>query len=81
VALLRSPSRAQTIGIILAAVFYIAAGTLHFIKPDAYLKIMPPYIPWHVALVRVSGSFEILGGVGLLVPRRAAWTGALKASQ
>jgi uncharacterized membrane protein len=59
-----------------AAIFYVVAGTLHFIKPDAYLKIVPPYIPWHVALVRLSGGFEILGGLGLLVPqtrRAAAW--------
>lgn len=37
---------------------------------------MPPYIPWHAALVRISGAFEILGGLGLLVPstrRAAAW--------
>jgi len=40
----------------------------HFIKPEPYLRIMPPYIPWHVATVRVSGVFEILGGLGLLVP-------------
>jgi uncharacterized membrane protein len=58
-----------------AALLYVVAGMLHFIKPDAYLKIMPPYIPWHVAMVSVSGGFEILGGLGLLVPqmRRAAW--------
>jgi uncharacterized membrane protein len=37
---------------------------------------MPPYIPWHVAMVQVSGAFEILGGLGLLIPatrRAAAW--------
>ena len=61
---------------VVAAVFYIAAGSLHFIKPAPYLRIMPPYIPWHPAMVRVSGAFEILGGLGLLVPttrRAAAW--------
>jgi len=66
----------QSVGVALAAIFYVAAGMLHFIKPDAYLKIMPPYIPWHVAMVRLSGGFEILGGLGLLVPRTrraAAW--------
>ena len=60
----------------LAAVFYVVAGALHFIKPEPYLRIMPPYIPWHVAMVRVSGVSEILGGLGLLVPetrRTAAW--------
>jgi len=61
---------------VVAAAFYIVAGALHFIKPAPYLKIMPPYIPWHAALVRISGAFEILGGLGLLVPptrRAAAW--------
>jgi uncharacterized membrane protein len=69
-------STAQRIGVVLAAIFYVVAGTLHFIKPEVYLKIMPPYIPWHVAMVRGSGVFEILGGLGLLVSetrRAAAW--------
>jgi len=59
-----------------AAVLYIAAGILHFVKTDAYLRIVPPYIPWHLPLVLISGFFEILGGVGLLVSRtrrNAAW--------
>jgi uncharacterized membrane protein len=59
-----------------AAVFYSVAGALHFIKPELYLRIMPPYIPWHLAMVRVSGICEILGGLGLLVTetrRAAAW--------
>jgi uncharacterized membrane protein len=62
--------------VVVAAVLYIAAGSLHFIKPAPYLRIMPPYIPWHPAMVQVSGAFEILGGLGLLVPatrRAAAW--------
>jgi uncharacterized membrane protein len=69
-------STAQRIGVLLAAIFYVVAGALHFLKPEPYLRVMPPYIPWHVAMVRVSGVFEILGGLGLLVPetrRAAAW--------
>jgi uncharacterized membrane protein len=76
VALLKSLSTAQSIGLVSATIFYVGAGTLHFIKPDPYLRIMPPYIPWHVAMVRISGGLEILGGLGLLVPpmrRAAAW--------
>jgi uncharacterized membrane protein len=74
--LLSKLSTAQKIGIAVAAIFYVFAGTLHFTKPEMYLKIMPPYIPWHLAMVRISGFFEILGGLGLLVPqtrRAAAW--------
>ena len=61
---------------VVAAVFYIVAGSLHFIRPEPYLRIMPPYIPWHAAMVGISGAFEILGGFGLLVQaarRAAAW--------
>jgi uncharacterized membrane protein len=76
VARLRILSTAQRIAVVIAAVFYIAAGSLHFIKPEPYLRIMPPDIPWHPAMVRISGACEILGGLGLLVPatrRTAAW--------
>jgi len=76
VARLRILSTAQRIAVLVAAVFYIVAGSLHFLKPAPYLRIMPPNIPWHMAIVRISGAFEILGGLGLLVPatrRAAAW--------
>jgi uncharacterized membrane protein len=76
VALRNRLSTPRRIALLLAAVFYIGAGSLHFVRPEFYLKIMPPYIPWHLAMVRISGFFEILGGVGLLAPRTrraAAW--------
>jgi len=37
---------------------------------------MPPWIPWHVAMVDISGAAEIAGGIGLLISsvrRAAAW--------
>jgi uncharacterized membrane protein len=76
VARLRILSTAQRIAVVVTAVFYIAAESLHFIKPAPYLRIIPAYIPRHAAMVRISGAFEILGGLGLLVPatrRAAAW--------
>lgn len=69
-------SVAQKVALALAAIFYVGAGTLHFRKPGPYLKIMPPYVPFHEAMVKISGCFEILGGLGLLIPRTrraAAW--------
>ena len=44
-------------------------GILHFIVPGPFLKIMPPFLPFHYELVILSGAFEILGGVGLLFKR------------
>ena len=59
--------RGRTIGRGLLGVFFIAAGANHFVFPEFYLMIMPPYLPWHVELVLVSGAFEVLGGLGVLV--------------
>jgi uncharacterized membrane protein len=60
----------------LLGALFVAAGVNHFANPAFYVRIMPPYLPWHYELVLISGAFEILGGVGLLVPRLrrfAAW--------
>ncbi len=56
----------------LAAVF-AGAGLLHFLKPGTYLRIMPPALPAPLALVYVSGFFEIAGGLGLLFGPTRWW--------
>jgi uncharacterized membrane protein len=53
----------------LLAAFFVAAGMYHFINPDFYLRIMPPYLPWHLELVYLSGFFEIALGLLILIPR------------
>ena len=66
----------KTISKYLLAIFMVTAGTMHFANPTFFLKIMPPYLPLHDELVSVSGIFEVLLGVLLLVPqtsRKAAW--------
>ena len=51
---------------ILLAGFFVLAGCLHFVFSTSYMKIVPPWLPWHFALVMISGIFEIAGGLGLL---------------
>lgn len=60
----------------LFALFFILAGFNHFINAAFYLKMMPPYLPWHLPLVYLSGLLEIVLGFLLLIPRFtrvAAW--------
>jgi len=67
---------ANVIGRVILAVLFILAGSLHFIAPQPYLKIVPPYLPAHLPIVYISGAAEILGGIGLLIPstcQAAAW--------
>lgn len=54
----------------------IVVGITHFIRPDQYARIVPPQLPYPFQLVYISGVFEILGGIGLLIPSIsviAAW--------
>ena len=51
------------------SVFWVVAGVNHFVSPDFYVPMMPPYLPGHLELVYLSGVFEILGGILVLVPR------------
>jgi len=58
------------------AAFYVFAGVMHFANPDFYLQLMPPWLPWHLELVYVSGVAEIVLGLLVLPPatrRLAAW--------
>jgi uncharacterized membrane protein len=57
-------------------IFFVCAGFNHFINSAFYLKIMPPFLPWHSALVYLSGFLEIVLGLLLLIPKltqTAAW--------
>lgn len=47
--------------------WFFIGGVMHFVLPDPFLRIMPPYIPFHLACVYISGFFEILGAIGLWV--------------
>lgn len=64
-----TPSRALRLSRLLLTAFFVIAGTLHFVLVPAYMRIMPPWLPWHYQLVLVSGACEIAGGLGVLWPR------------
>ncbi len=63
----------------LVAVLFTAAGAMHFVVPDLYARVVPPYLPAPKALVYVSGAAEIAGGLGMLwrPTRRAATWGLI----
>ncbi|MFN3267505.1 MAG: hypothetical protein ACK41E_11780 [Deinococcales bacterium] len=48
------------------ALLLIVAGLNHFWNPKFYLQIMPPYLPYRLELVYISGVLEVLGGALLL---------------
>jgi uncharacterized membrane protein len=58
------------------ALALLFAGSDHWINPQRYLPMMPPWIPLHLELVLFTGAAEIAGGIGLLwakTRRLAGW--------
>jgi uncharacterized membrane protein len=61
------------------AAFYLLAGTVHLYAPERFLPIMPDVVPWPTAVVLVTGGCEILGAIGLFVPRLQRFAGLMLA--
>lgn len=61
---------------VLFGLFFVGAGVNHFLNPTFYLRMMPPYVPWHLAMVQISGVAEVVLGILVMLPPTmvmAAW--------
>lgn len=56
------------IAVVVLGLFYILAGSNHFINPDFYLPLIPDYFPSHSLLNYASGVAEVLAGIAVLIP-------------
>ena len=80
VRLLRGRWSAGLAGRIAAAAMFVFTGLSHFIFPAEMAAMVPTVFPAPRLWVAATGVAEVLGGVGLLVPRAsrpAAWALAL----
>lgn len=55
--------------LIFLAILFVGAGVMHFVIPRSYAAITPPWVPYPLEAVYLSGIAEIAGGIGLLIPR------------
>jgi uncharacterized membrane protein len=56
------------IAVVVLGLFYILAGSNHFINPCFYLPLIPDYFPSHSLLNYASGVAEVLAGIAVLIP-------------
>ncbi len=61
------------------SVIYCGVGIVHLIKADAFLPIMPEWVPWPHDVVIFTGICEVLGAAGLLTRRFRWWAGVMLA--
>ena len=53
----------------LLSLVYLGVGIAHLRSPSGFLPIVPDWVPYPRETILVTGVCEILGAVGLLVPR------------
>jgi uncharacterized membrane protein len=60
----------------LLAAFFVGSGVNHFVSPRFYRTIVPPALQDDAKrVVELSGVAEVLGGVGVLLPRTRRLSG------
>lgn len=57
------------IPLLIIALFFLSGGIAHFVLTDFFVMAMPDYLGYHKELVLISGVFELLGAIGILVPK------------
>lgn len=68
-------SRARVAALAFIFLWFALGGAAHFLFTDAEMRVVPPYIPWPRAAVLVSGLFELLGALGLLLAATRRYAG------
>ena len=68
-------SKGKWAGLIVVFLWFFVGGIAHFTLTETEMRIVPPYVPAPRAMVLVSGAFELLGALGLLLPATRRWAG------
>jgi uncharacterized membrane protein len=59
----------RSVGLAFVFFWFFLGGMAHFLYTESEMQILPSWLPDHRLLVLVSGVFEILGALGLLLKR------------
>lgn len=63
------------VGRAIVFLWFFIGGVAHFTSTEMFVRIVPPYVPGALAAVYVSGVFELLGAIGICIPRTREWAG------
>ena len=59
----------KLVSVYVMGIFYIIVGIKHFQDPSWFVQIVPPILPYKYELVYISGFFEVLLGILLMIPK------------
>ena len=61
--------RGRTIARLVLATAYLVAGIAHLTRPAGFLAITPHWVPAPELVVALTGVAELVGAIGLMIPR------------
>ena len=59
------------------SLFFIFTAIGHFLTSEQMAMMLPPSVPYRVELIYLTGIFELLGAIGVWIPRLTRLTGLL----
>ena len=59
------------------SLFFIFTAIGHFLRSEQMATMLPPAVPYRVELIYLTGIFELLGAIGVWIPRLTRLTGLL----
>ena len=65
----------QRIGLWFVFLYFLIGGACHFLSMPLFVQIVPSYIPFPLLAVIVSGVFELLGAIGVMIKRTRSAAG------
>lgn len=69
-----SPSKRARVGL---SLFFIFTGLGHFLRTQQMAAMLPLNVPYRTELVYLTGILELLGAIGVWIPRLTRLTGFL----
>ena len=76
-----APPRWIQVAAVLYGLPFIWVGVQHFIKPEVFEPIVPPWLGWPWFWVHITGYTEVALGVGIMIPRLRRLAGWLMVAQ
>lgn len=59
------------------SLFFIFTALGHFISTEGMARMLPPSVPYRIEIIYITGVLELLGAIGIWIPRLRRLTGLL----
>ena len=69
-----APGKRARVGLTL---FFLFTSMGHFVRTEPMAEMMPAAVPYRIELIYLTGVFELLGAIGVWIPRLTKLVGVL----